>query len=54
MGLGSSCSIAVEHMPRDREDVGSNSAGCWFFTQLNQLRFLIQVSRGDAALLIFL
>ena len=32
--LGSGCSTAVEHMPRTREVVGSNSVGCWAFSLL--------------------
>ena len=27
--LGSGCSTAVEHTPRDREVEGSDPAGCW-------------------------
>ena len=31
IALGSGCSTAVERMPRNREVVGSNPAGCWAF-----------------------
>ena len=32
--LGSGCSTVVEHMPCDREVMGSNPAGCWAFSLL--------------------
>ena len=42
LGLGSGCSIAVEHTIRDREVVGSNPARCWAF--FNTLSFYVFLS----------
>ena len=44
--MGRSCSSAVEHLPRVREVIGSNPAGCWAFVSsllLCQWCFLKQV-----------
>ena len=53
--LGSGCSTVVEHTPRGREVVGSNSAGCWaFFSSLSYQKYgLYQVPGGGARLQIF-
>ena len=63
--LGSGCSTAVEHTPRNLEVVGSIYAGCWaFFSSFSSFNFfypslptflhkwnvLYQVSQGSASL----
>ena len=55
--LGGGCSTAVEHMPHDRYDVGSNSAGfrAFFLSSLSYQKCVLnQVPRGGATPLIFL
>ena len=53
--FGSGCSTAEERMPRNREVMGSNPAGCCAFSLLYPLSsaFFIQIPQVGATLLIF-
>ena len=51
LGSGSSCSTAIEHMPRDREVVGSNPDGCWAFFSLLFLSLYLSLSISGVCLI---
>ena len=49
--MGSGCSSAVEHTPRDRKVMGLNPAVCWAFLSLLFLSLYLSLSISGVSLI---